>query len=143
MRIDNLNSNQYLNKAYNIPSHGRSTEIGHDSIQNRQPGHGSNTFEQESKLQESKQQSKRTNASLNNVAISLGNRDSSLVGLGNLGGVQSNIMKNAVSQMQKDSILHEYQYFVGNGANNLTGQTNSTDSNILTNDADGVVIRKN
>lgn len=43
-------------------------------------------------------------------------KDSSLSGLGNTGYVKSGYMKKAVNTMQKDSILHEYQYFVGIGA---------------------------
>ncbi len=142
MRIDSFNSDQYLNKAYNIPSQGRTAGIGHDAIQNRQPGQENASPEQDSKVQETKQPVRRANASLGNVAISLGNKDSSLVGLGGLGGIQSNVMKDAVSQMKRDSILHEYQYFVGSGVNNINSAASNTESAIINNDEDGVIIRK-
>ena len=75
----------------------------------------------------------RKDLSISDIKVSLGNRDSSLVGLGNLGGIQSSVMRKAVSDMQKDSVLHEYQYFVGSGA---------VKNVVVANDEDGVVIRK-
>lgn len=68
-------------------------------------------------------------------------QDNSLAALTDIGGIQSNVMKKAVSQMKMDSVLHEYQYFVGNAIDN--NRNVAADSNILTNDEDGVVIRKN
>ena len=75
----------------------------------------------------------RRDSSINDIKVSLGNRDSSLIGLSGLGGIQSSVMRKAVSDMQKDSVLHEYQYFVGSGAVN---------NRVIMNDDDGVVIRK-
>lgn len=75
----------------------------------------------------------RKNVAISDIKVSLGNRDSSLVGLGNLGGIQTSVMRKAVSDMQKDSVLHEYQYFVGSGAVNNV---------VVSNDEDGIVIRK-
>ena len=70
----------------------------------------------------------------------MGNRDSSLVGLSSLGGIQSSVMRKAVSDMQKDSVLHEYQYFVGSGA--VRNNAYTTGSKVVMNDEDGVVIRR-
>ena len=44
--------------------------------------------------------------------------DVSLSHLTNIGDIQSGYIEKAVSSMQKDSILHEYQYFVGNSNTN-------------------------
>ena len=144
MRVDNLNSDQYnLNRSYNsaaIPSTGTQSGVRPDTTQQRRPEEET-TPKKLQPAEQPVQKTSRGNASLGNVSIALGNRDDSLVGLGNIGGIQSNVMKKAVSQMQKDSVLHEYQYFVGSGVvNNATGR--SADSNILTNDEDGIVIRK-
>lgn len=70
----------------------------------------------------------RSNASLENISLSLQSnsefemkgRDSSLSSLD---------MEKAISDMQKDQALMQYQYFVG-------------DSNIINNDEDGTVIQK-
>ncbi|WP_044913390.1 hypothetical protein [Butyrivibrio sp. WCE2006] len=82
----------------------------------------------------------RKNATVGDVKISLGNRDNSLVGLSNLGLAQSSLMRKAVSDMQKDSILHEYQYFVGNGVDKT--DTLGDSSKVILNDEDGIVIQK-
>lgn len=75
------------------------------------------------------------------VIVTIGNRDESLAGLGNIGGIQSGIMRRAVSNMQKDSVLHEYQYFVGSG---VVKNADNFDKGpgVITSDEDGVVIRK-
>ncbi|WP_026527912.1 hypothetical protein [Butyrivibrio sp. VCD2006] len=82
----------------------------------------------------------RRNSNISDIKVSLGNRDDSLVGLSNLGGIQSNVMRKAVSDMQKDSVLHEYQYFVGSGAVNNRYMTKGSD--VIMNDEDGLVVRK-
>ncbi len=67
------------------------------------------------------------------------NKDSSLSGLGELGGIQSSIMQKAVMDMEKDSVLHEYQYFVGSKV--LTGAAELKDAKVISNDEDGVVLQ--
>ncbi len=52
-----------------------------------------------------------SNASLNDSKLS--GKDKLLTEFSSVGSVQSNVVKNAVFQMKKDGILHEYQYFVG------------------------------
>ena len=49
-------------------------------------------------------------------------------------GLASRDMKQAISGMQKDQLLHQYQYFVGK---DLSGQQ----SNIVAGTEDGVVVR--
>lgn len=77
----------------------------------------------------------RENASIENVAISFGQYDSSSIDLFGDKGLASEEMKQAISGMQRDKILHEYQYFVG--GKDLTGKP----SNIITGTEDGLVIK--
>ncbi len=77
----------------------------------------------------------RENASIENVAISFGQYDSSSLDLYTDMGLASRDMRQAISGMQKDQILHEYQYFVG--GKDLTGK----ESNIIAGTEDGVVIK--
>lgn len=77
----------------------------------------------------------RENASIENVAISFGQYDSSSIDLFGDIGLASRDMKQAISGMQKDHILHEYQYFVGK---DLAGRENQ---NIIAGNSDGVVIK--
>ena len=77
----------------------------------------------------------RENASIENVAISFGVYDSSSIELFGEKGLASEEMKQAISDMQRDKILHEYQYFVG--GKDLTGKP----GNIITGTDDGLVIK--
>ena len=77
----------------------------------------------------------RENASIENVAISFGQFDSSSLDLYSDMGLASKDMRQAISGMQKDHILHEYQYFVG--GKDMTGK----DSNIIAGTEDGMVIK--
>lgn len=76
----------------------------------------------------------RQNASIENVAISFGVYDSSSIEMFGDRGLASEDMKQAISGMQRDKILHEYQYFVGK---DMTGK----DRNIIVNTEDGMVIK--
>ncbi len=124
--------------AYNIPS-------AKDKIQvNDAAAAQTRSQEQQTPAQEEKKQdfdlsvevSPRENASIENVAISFGQYDNSSLDLFGEMGLASRDMKQAISGMQKDRILHEYQYFVG--AKDLTGQVNN---NIISGTNDGVVIK--
>ena len=75
------------------------------------------------------------NASIENAAISFGIFNDSAVDLFKASGIVSNDMRKAILGMQKDQILHEYQYFVGE---DLAGNT----SNIIASTEDGMVIKK-
>ena len=137
MALDRLGGYMSGYSAYNIPSATDRTQIdktanapGKD-VNEQQPG------------QEQKKQGldltvevpARENASIENVAISFGQYDSSSIDFFGESGLASRDMKQAISGMQKDHILHEYQYFVG--GKDLTGK----ESNIIAGTNDGVVIR--
>jgi hypothetical protein len=77
----------------------------------------------------------RENASIENIAISFGQYDASSLDLFGERGLASEDMKQAISGMQKDKILHEYQYFVG--GKDLEGK----DRNIIAGTEDGLVIK--
>ena len=120
MRIDNLGVSQYLGRVDN------GTPAAY-SNQNSRPEVTQNSKPEVTQSQNPNQNRKQ-------------GADDSIAALTDFGGIQSNVMRRAVSQMKMDSLLHEYQYFVGNSVNNTAG---AADSNILTSDEDGVVIRKN
>lgn len=77
----------------------------------------------------------RENASIENIAISFGQYDSSSIDLFGDMGLASADMKQAITGMKKDHILHEYQYFVG--GKDLTGK----ESNIIAGTEDGLVVK--
>ena len=78
----------------------------------------------------------RENASIENIAISFGQYDQSSIDRYGERGLASGDMQKAISGMQKDHILHEYQYFVG--GKDLTGKENNR---IIAGTEDGVAIR--
>ncbi|WP_026524131.1 hypothetical protein [Butyrivibrio sp. MB2005] len=138
MRLDGYKvENAYLNTSYDksIASPGNVGSPRYDAP-SYQPEQGDKKPVADA-VKEPEQKTQRRNSSLDNIQITLGNRDNSLVGLGNIGGIQSGVMKKAVSTMQKDSVLHEYQYFVGNGA-----LTTGKNTDVILSDEDGTVIRK-
>ncbi len=143
MRIDNLVSNQYLNKTYNIPSADKNTDAVGKGYKDTQQA-ANISVKKNSDVSDSTQ-NKSGNDSYNyqGVAVTISNKDNSLAGLGGLGGIQSNLMRDAVSQMKKDSLLHEYQYFVGNGIGSGVSAMNNAGDAVINNDEDGVIIRKN
>ena len=132
----NINNGFYTGyNAYNIPSVKDNLQVNPvaESIKESQ--------QPELKEQEKKgfdltvEVPARENASIENVAISFGQYDSSSIDLFADMGLASRDMKQAISGMQKDQILHEYQYFVG--GKDLTGK----ESNIIAGTEDGVVIK--
>ena len=121
--------------AYNIPSVKDNLHI---SPSGEQTGHQPELKEQEQKksqLDLTVEVPARENASIENVAISFGQYDSTSIDLYGDMGLASRDMKQAISGMQKDQILHEYQYFVG--GKDLTGKP----SNVIAGTEDGVVIK--
>lgn len=84
----------------------------------------------------SEDSSVRGNASIDNVAISFGIYDDASRNLFKIDGLFSEDMVQAISGMQKDQILREYQYFVGD---DLSGNKSS----IVASTEDGLVIKKN
>ncbi len=141
MRIDGFNpDNTYLNRSYTIPSSTDAAAVKPE-LKQGQPSNKDGSNKAESLIEEKPQQKvNRSNASIGDVAVSLGNRDISLVGLGSDGTIQSGIMRKAVSAMQKDSVLHEYQYFVGNGVPST--KTPNGAGEIISDDEDGIIIKR-
>ena len=135
MALDRLGGYIPGYNAYNIPS-VKDNQINPAAEQIQQPQ--AQPKEQEPKKQEldlTVEVPARENASIENVAISFGQYDSSSLDLYGDMGLASRDMKQAISGMQKDHILHEYQYFVG--GKDLTGK----ESNIIAGTEDGVVIK--
>ncbi|SFC81061.1 hypothetical protein [Butyrivibrio sp. YAB3001] len=77
----------------------------------------------------------RENASIENVAITFGVYDASSLDIMGERGLASDDMRNAISGMRKDHILHEYQYFVGSSVNV------EKENKIIADTGDGVVIK--
>ena len=134
MALNNIGSYVPGYNAYNIPSVKDNPQIQPQPEVKQQP----------SPQQEQQQEKKgldltvtpaRDNASIENVAISFGQYDSSSLDIYSDMGLASRDMKQAISGMQKDRILHEYQYFVG--GKDLTGKP----SNIIAGTEDGIVIK--
>jgi hypothetical protein len=135
-RLDGFNSGY---NAYNIPSVKENTHVDPASAAPSAQPQQQDVKDQdkpESGLDLSVEVSSRENASIENVAISFGQYDASSLELFGDGGLASRDMRQAISGMQKDRILHEYQYFVG--GKDLTGKENS---NIIAGTEDGVVVK--
>lgn len=139
MALNRLNAFNGGYNAYNIPSVKDNIQVNPATTapdaglpqsdvkdQNEKPGQLDLTVEVPA----------RENASIENVAISFGQYDASSLDLLGDVGLASKDMRQAISGMQKDRILHEYQYFVG--GKDLTGQDNK---NIIAGTEDGVVIK--
>ena len=122
--------------AYNIPSVKDNPQVAPQPELQPQSKQTQQEKEQEKKgLDLTVEVPARENASIENVAISFGQYDSSSLDIYGDMGLASRDMKNAISGMQKDRILHEYQYFVG--GKDLTGKP----SNIIAGTEDGIVIK--
>ena len=122
--------------AYNIPSVKDNPQVAPQPELQPQSKQPQQEKEQEKKgLDLTVEVPARENASIENVAISFGQYDSSSLDIYGDMGLASRDMKNAISGMQKDRILHEYQYFVG--GKDLTGKP----SNIIAGTEDGIVIK--
>ncbi len=145
MALDRIGG--YINgyDAYNIPKASDEVNIG---AVGRQPDQKiPEKVEKEAVKEEAKAAEKpgldltvkevpaRENASIENIAISFGQYDISSMNLFEEKGLASEDMKQAISGMQRDKILHEYQYFVG--SKDLEGK----ERNIIAGTEDGLVIK--
>lgn len=89
------------------------------------------TVEQENAPVAEVQKVPRGNASLENIQISLDSKKNALDAYsGNIAGQD---MQSAINGMQKDDILQEYQYYVGDGE--------QTNGNVVYQGEEGTVIR--
>lgn len=126
--------------AYNIPPAADSLKVDQKtSVAPELKDNGTKQAPEESPKKEMdltvSEVSPRDNASIENIAISFGVYDSNSIDLFGEKGLASEDMKHAISGMQKDHLLHEYQYFVG--GKDLAGK----DRNIIAGTEDGIVIR--
>ncbi len=134
MALNNIGSYVPGYNAYNIPSVKDNPQIQPQPEVKHQPS-PQQELQQEKKGLDLTVTPARENASIENVAISFGQYDSSSLDIYSDMGLASRDMKQAISGMQKDRILHEYQYFVG--CKDLTGKP----SNIIAGTEDGIVIK--
>ena len=141
MALDRING--YVNgyDAYSIPKASDEIKIGQGSAA-QQSIEAKNRQEAPEAKEEKKgldltvtEVPSRENASIENIARSFGQYDASSIDLFGERGLASEDMKQAISGMQRDKILHEYQYFVG--GKDLTGKP----SNIIAGTDDGIVIK--
>ena len=138
MALNGLNGYISNYNAYNIPSALDNSQARPDATLNQQ---SKTTGSEQQKSEDKKggldltvEVPARENASIENVAISFGQYDGNSIDLFGDMGLASRDMKQAISGMQKDQLLHQYQYFVGK---DLSGQQ----SNIVAGTEDGVVVR--
>ncbi len=138
MALNGLNGYISNYNAYSIPSATDNSQIRPNPADTQD---SKALSEQQQKPQEKKNSldltvevPSRENASIENVAISFGQYDGNSIDLFGDMGLASRDMKQAISGMQKDQLLHQYQYFVGK---DLSGQQN----NIVAGTEDGVVVR--
>ena len=138
MALNGLNGYISNYNAYNIPSATDNSQVRPSPAETQD---NKALSEQQQKPEEKKNSldltvevPSRENASIENVAISFGQYDGNSIDLFGDMGLASRDMKQAISGMQKDQLLHEYQYFVGK---DLSGQQ----SNIVAGTEDGVVVK--
>ena len=138
MALNGLNGYISNYNAYNIPSATDNSQVRPGPAESQD---NKALSEQQQKPEEKKNSldltvevPSRENASIENVAISFGQYDGNSIDLFGDMGLASRDMKQAISGMQKDQLLHEYQYFVGK---DLSGQQ----SNIVAGTEDGVVVK--
>ena len=140
MALNKLNSFNAGYNAYNIPPAADSLKIKTNPAVT--PELKENTDQNPPKEEPKKEMDltvsevpARENASIENVAISFGVYDANAIDLFGEKGLASEDMRHAISGMQKDHLLHEYQYFVG--GKDLAGK----ERNIIAGTEDGIVIR--
>lgn len=142
MALNRLNNFNAGYNAYNIPPAADNLRVNPGSEPSISPELKENESLDSPKEQPKKEMdltvseiSPRENASIENVAISFGVYDANSIDLFGEKGLASEDMRHAISGMQKDHLLHEYQYFVG--GKDLAGK----DRNIIAGTEDGLVIR--
>ncbi|WP_026516873.1 hypothetical protein [Butyrivibrio sp. MC2021] len=140
MALNRLNSFNAGYNAYNIPPAADNLKVNNNPAVT--PELKENTDQNPPKEEPKKEMDLtvsevpvRENASIENVAISFGVYDANAIDLFGEKGLASEDMRHAISGMQKDHLLHEYQYFVG--GKDLAGK----ERNIIAGTEDGIVIR--
>ncbi len=114
----------YYNKAYEIPSVTPKEVKKQDELQQtEQPVSDTEALETQAAYSRSKA------TDLENISLTF-NKEESFDYLGSESSLMSLDVQKAISDMKRDSVLQEYQYFVGSS------------QNLFINPADGIVIPK-
>lgn len=114
----------YYNKAYEIPSvTPKEVEKPDELQQTEQSVSDTEALETQAAYSRSKA------ADLENISLTF-NKEESFDYLGSESSLMSLDVQKAISDMKRDSVLQEYQYFVGSS------------QNLFINPADGIVIPK-
>ena len=114
----------YYNKAYEIPSVTPKEVKKQDELQQtEQPVSDTEALETQAAYSRSKA------TDLENISLTF-NKEESFDYLGSESSLMSLDVQKAISDMKRDSVLQEYQYFVGSS------------QNLFINSADGIVIPK-
>lgn len=114
----------YYNRAYEIPSVTPQEVKKQDELLL-----ASQTMPQAEALEMQAVDNRSRSADLENISLTF-NKEESYDYLGSESSLAALDMQKAISDMKRDSVLQEYQYFVGSS------------QNFFTNPADGIVIPK-
>ena len=137
MQIDNVvgySSFMQHYSSYNISPVDNKTAASSDNVsENQIQKVQENTSPAVSKDLSQVQQVPRRDASLEDIQTSFGNNSESNYNGFSGNSIVTQDMKKAISDMQKDQVLQEYQYFVGGSRN--------SGSRVMTQDEDGTVVR--
>ena len=113
----------YYNRAYEIPTVTPQEVKKQDELQQTVPSLKDEVLETQALDNRSR------TADLENISLTF-NKEESYDYLGSESSLSGLDMQKAISDMKRDSVLQEYQYFVGNS------------QNLFANPADGIVIPK-
>ena len=113
----------YYNRAYEIPTVTPQEVKKQDELQQTVPSLKAEALETQALDNRSR------TADLENISLTF-NKEESYDYLGSESSLSGLDMQKAISDMKRDSVLQEYQYFVGNS------------QNLFANPADGIVIPK-
>ena len=113
----------YYNRAYEIPTVTPQEVKKQDELQQTVPSLKAEVLETQALDNRSR------TADLENISLTF-NKEESYDYLGSESSLSGLDMQKAISDMKRDSVLQEYQYFVGNS------------QNLFANPADGIVIPK-
>ena len=120
--------------SYNMSPVDNKTPVSSDDVSEKQiQKTQENTSPALSDKSSQPQQISRKDASLEDIQTSLGNNSENSYSGFTGNSIITQDMKKAISDMQKDQVLQEYQYFVGGSRNG--------GSRVMTQDEDGMVVR--
>jgi len=139
-KIGNQVNTGYVQDYSNIrvpKTHEAPVQTGHQAPQN-----DNLSFNQDLK-ESTNAQVARKDTPIEELSIGFNTKDSSMVGFGGNFNLATSDMRQAISAMQKDQVLHQYQYFVGSSQDIQSNSTdNTSQNNIVYNGEEGIVYRK-